>query len=130
MRDETVQNADLIGFYLPMHTATRLAEPVILRTRTLNRAARMCAYGLYAPLNAEWLRSLGVDEVLGPEFEEELTRYAGLKACTTDSLSQALKACTTDSLSQALKACTPSSFSQAQVRRDLQVRSVPRLNFL
>ena len=76
LRDETVQNADLIGFYLPMHTATRLAEPVILNTRTLNRSARLCVFGLYAPLNAEWLRSLGVDEVLGGEFEERLTAIA------------------------------------------------------
>jgi len=38
---------------------------------------------LYAPLNASWLRSLGVDEVLDGEFEEELTaiavQLAGLK---------------------------------------------------
>ena len=38
-------------------------------------AARICAFGLYAPLNAEWLRSLGVDEVFGGEFEEELTAW-------------------------------------------------------
>ena len=38
-----------------------------------NPAARICAYGVYAPLNESWLRSLGVDEVLGGEFEEELT---------------------------------------------------------
>ena len=76
LRDETVQNADLIGFYLPMHTATRLAEPVILKTRTLNRSARLCAFGVYAPLNANWLRSLGIDEVLGGEFEEGLTAIA------------------------------------------------------
>jgi radical SAM superfamily enzyme YgiQ (UPF0313 family) len=74
--DETVQHADLIGFYLPMHAATRLAEPVILKTRALNRSARLCAFGLYAPLNAQWLRSLGVDEVLGGEFEEGLTAIA------------------------------------------------------
>jgi radical SAM superfamily enzyme YgiQ (UPF0313 family) len=76
LRDETVQHADLIGFYLPMHTATRLAEPVLLKTRALNRSARLCAFGLYAPLNAKWLRSLGVDEVLGGEFEEGLTAIA------------------------------------------------------
>src|SRR5712692_9242254 len=88
LRDETATKADLIGFYLPMHTATRLAGPVILRTRLVNRSARICAFGLYAPLNAEWLRSLGVDEVLGGEFEEQLTAIAlgyrvGLQACPT-----------------------------------------------
>ena len=48
--------ADLIAFYLPMHTATRLAVPLIQRARALNGAATICAYGLYAPLNSDWLR--------------------------------------------------------------------------
>src|ERR671911_371843 len=59
-----------------MHTTTRLAAPVIRAARARNPAARVCAYGVYAPLNAEWLRSLGVDDVLGGEFEEELTEVA------------------------------------------------------
>ncbi len=71
---EDVQRAGLIAFHLPMHTATRLAEPVIRAVRSQNPSARICAYGVYAPLNAQWLRDLGVDEVLGGEFEEELTR--------------------------------------------------------
>jgi hypothetical protein len=71
-----VERADLIGFHLPMHTATRLAGPLIQKTRELNRSARVCAYGLYAPLNAAWLTSLGVDTIFGGEFEGELTRYA------------------------------------------------------
>src|SRR5437868_5397940 len=53
--------ADLIAFHLPMHTATRLAGPLMTAARRANRRARICAYGLYAPLNASWLRSLGVD---------------------------------------------------------------------
>src|SRR6266542_6200777 len=69
--------ADLIGFHLPMHTATRLAGPIIVRARRVNPSARICAFGLYAPPNAEWLRSLGVDAVFGGEFEEEWTRWAG-----------------------------------------------------
>ena len=60
-----------------MHTATRLAAPVIERcARAERRSARICAYGLYAPLNGDWLRSLGVDDVLGGEFEEDLTAIA------------------------------------------------------
>jgi hypothetical protein len=31
---------------------------------------------LYAPLNSEWLRSIGVDDVLGGEFEEDLAAIA------------------------------------------------------
>src|SRR5205814_5691439 len=46
------------------------------KARYVNPSARICAYGLYAPLNASWLRSLGVDNVLGGEFEEELTAIA------------------------------------------------------
>ena len=76
LRDATVSAANLIAFHLPMHTATRLAAPLMTRARGLNRAARVCAYGLYAPLNQSWLRSLGVDEVLGGEFEAELTEIA------------------------------------------------------
>src|SRR4029079_14082347 len=50
--------------------------PVILKARRINPDARICAYGLYAPLNREWLQSLGVDEVLGGEFEAELAAIA------------------------------------------------------
>jgi radical SAM superfamily enzyme YgiQ (UPF0313 family) len=75
--DESIaRTAGLVAFHLPMHTATRLAAPIIRRVRSINPAARICAYGLYAPLNADWLRSLGVDDVLGGEFEEELTAIA------------------------------------------------------
>jgi radical SAM superfamily enzyme YgiQ (UPF0313 family) len=76
LQDEVVSSVDLIGFHLPMHTATRLAAPIIGKARHFNPSARICAYGLYAPLNALWLRSLGVDDVLGGEFEEELTAIA------------------------------------------------------
>jgi radical SAM superfamily enzyme YgiQ (UPF0313 family) len=72
----SVETASLIGFHLPMHTATRLAAPAIATVRRLNPTARVCAYGLYAPLNAAWLRSIGVDDVIGAEFEEELTAIA------------------------------------------------------
>ena len=54
---DRVRQADLIAVHLPMHTATRLAEPVIQKMRSLNRSARLCAYGLYAPLNADWVHS-------------------------------------------------------------------------
>ena len=89
LADASAAEADLIAFHLPMHTATRLAAPVIKKVRALNPAARLCAYGLYAPLNEEWLRSLGVDVVLGGEFEEELAALAhGLQTtgCATSDL--------------------------------------------
>jgi radical SAM superfamily enzyme YgiQ (UPF0313 family) len=72
--DAAVREADAIAFFLPMHTATRLALPVIDRVRALNPDARVIAYGLYAPLNASLLRERGVSHVLGGEFEEDLVR--------------------------------------------------------
>ena len=74
--ERLLRDSQLVAFHLPMHTATRLAEPVIRHTREVNPSARICAFGLYAPLNGEWLRSLGVDDVIGGEFEEELTAVA------------------------------------------------------
>jgi hypothetical protein len=84
LKRDVIERADVIGIHLPMHTATRLAGPVIEAIKPINPSARLCAYGLYAPLNAEWLQSLGADAVFGGEFEEELTRFAtGLKAGAT-----------------------------------------------
>ncbi len=74
--DPLVKAADLIGFYLPMHTATRLALPVIERVKRLNPQARLICYGLYAPLNADLLRGLGVEAVIGGEFEAALVKLA------------------------------------------------------
>ncbi|MFQ5742314.1 MAG: CUAEP/CCAEP-tail radical SAM (seleno)protein [Acidobacteriota bacterium] len=67
-----VRRADLVAFYLPMHTATRIALHVLEQVKALNPAAHLCAYGLYAPLNAELLRRRGVRTILGGEFEEGL----------------------------------------------------------
>src|SRR6185503_10687520 len=39
-----------------------------------NPRARLCAYGLYAPLNAALLREHGVEHVFGGEFEDDLVR--------------------------------------------------------
>ena len=75
--EQAIREAGLVGFYLPMHTATRLAVPVIARVKALNPAAKLCGFGLYAPLNEEYLRGLGVDFPLGGEFESDLTALAG-----------------------------------------------------
>jgi radical SAM superfamily enzyme YgiQ (UPF0313 family) len=76
VRAESLSGPQLIAFHLPMHTATRLAGPLIAAARRANPAGRICAFGLYAPLNAEWLRGLGVDEIFGGEFEEDLAAWA------------------------------------------------------
>ena len=77
LQEASLVSADLIGFHLPMHTATRLAAPIIAAARRVNPSARICVFGLYAPLNADWLRSLGADAVFGGEFEEDLAAFAG-----------------------------------------------------
>src|SRR5690348_11818709 len=74
--DAAVRAAALIAFYVPMHTATRLAVALLPAVRELNPRAQICFYGLYAPVNEEYLRGLGVDYIFGGEFEEQLTVLA------------------------------------------------------
>jgi radical SAM superfamily enzyme YgiQ (UPF0313 family) len=69
---DAVSAARVVAFYLPMHTATRLALPVIDRVRAINPNATVCAYGLYAQLNETLLREHGVTAILGPEAEQDL----------------------------------------------------------
>ena len=76
LNPDRVHEAQLICFYLPMHTATRIALAAIHRVRALNSDAHLCCYGLYAPVNADLLRSHGVETILGGEFEEELVALA------------------------------------------------------
>ena len=71
-----VADADLVAIHLGMHTATRIAVAALARIRELAPAAHLAAYGLYAPVNAEWLRSLGVGTILGGEPEAALLRLA------------------------------------------------------
>ncbi len=91
--EDAVRRADLVGFYLPMHTATRMALPIVERVRALRPGALLCAFGLYAPLNASLLRARGVPAILGPEFEEDLVRLAdgaGLTASAAETAGEAV----------------------------------------
>src|SRR5580692_10900950 len=74
--NEAILAADLICFYVPMHTATRLAAGLVPKAREMNPRAHICFYGLYAPVNEEYLRGLGVGTILGGEFEEGLANLA------------------------------------------------------
>jgi radical SAM superfamily enzyme YgiQ (UPF0313 family) len=67
--DTAIRDADAVAFYVPMHTATRLAAEAIQKVRELNPDAHLMAYGLYAPMNREYLRELGVRTIAGGEFE-------------------------------------------------------------
>ena len=76
LNTHAIAKADLIAFHLPMHTATRLAAEFLPRVRRLNRHARICFYGLYAPVNESYLRQIGADSILGGEFERGLVDLA------------------------------------------------------
>ena len=66
---------DCIAFHLPMHTATRMAAPLLAQVHQVHPHIRLACYGLYAPLNADYLRSLGATSIIGGEFEAALTRW-------------------------------------------------------
>ena len=64
--------AEVVAIQLAMHTATRIAEQAFVRIQQWAPNATLVAFGLYAHVNAEWLRTLGVEHAFGGEFEEDL----------------------------------------------------------
>ena len=76
LKPDVLADARLVAIYLPMHTATRIAATALPRIRTLAPQARLCVYGLYAPMNADFFRTQGVDAVLGGEVEPALLALA------------------------------------------------------
>lgn len=88
LREDCVRAADLIAFYVPMHTATRLAVALLPSIREMNSRAHVCFYGLYAPVNEAFLRRLGVQTILGGEFEPGLAALASRLAQNTSDGSQ------------------------------------------
>jgi radical SAM superfamily enzyme YgiQ (UPF0313 family) len=72
--DDAIRQANFIAFYVPMHTATRLAARLIEQVRRVNPGAHLCVYGLYASVNEAYFRDLGVQTVLGGEFEDALVQ--------------------------------------------------------
>ena len=83
-----LEQASLVAFFLPMHTATRLALGVVDKVRAANPGAHLCGYGLYAPLNAERLRSAGFRTVIGGEFEQPLVDLARRLECSAPGVGQ------------------------------------------
>ncbi len=71
-----LQRARLVALYVGMHTATRIAVEALPRIRALAPQAHLCVYGLYAPMNQEMLRGLGVKTILGGECEPALAGLA------------------------------------------------------
>ena len=74
--DDALAGADVVAIYLAMHTATRIAFEVLPKIRALAPRAVLCAYGLYAPVNARGLRRLGVGTIIGGEYEPHLLELA------------------------------------------------------
>jgi radical SAM superfamily enzyme YgiQ (UPF0313 family) len=76
LTDEAIIQARLVAISVPMHTALRLGVQVAEQTRRLNPEARICFYGLYAWLNADYLLREAGNYVIGGEFEAPLLRLA------------------------------------------------------
>ena len=70
--EQAVRDADFIAIAVPMHTALRLGAEVGARCKTINVRAHICYYGLYAPLNREYLLAHGADSIVGGEYEAAL----------------------------------------------------------
>ncbi|MER8387062.1 CUAEP/CCAEP-tail radical SAM protein [Mesorhizobium sp. M1380] len=89
LNEEAVKNARMICLHIPMHTATRLAIPLIETCRRLNPGAHICCYGLYAPLNEAYLRKMGANSIVGGEFESEIAQiYAGISSADISTFSK------------------------------------------
>jgi radical SAM superfamily enzyme YgiQ (UPF0313 family) len=69
-------DADLIAVQLAMHTATRIAGEALPNIRAVAPNAHVAAFGLYSRNNASWLGDLGVETLLGGEFEVGLRALA------------------------------------------------------
>lgn len=76
LRAEQLAGAGLVAFYLPMHTATRLALRLLPQVQAAAPGAHLCGYGLYAPIQHQHLTRAGMQTLLGGEFEAELTELA------------------------------------------------------
>ncbi len=124
--DGHVRDADLVACYLPMHTATRLAVPVLRRVRARNPSAHLCAYGLYAPLNAAHLRALGVHTILEGEFEADLLALADRLDPRADRLDAAEGLETRGHLARVASVATVAA--SADIPR-ARIDAMPRLQF-
>ncbi|MHB1331907.1 MAG: CUAEP/CCAEP-tail radical SAM (seleno)protein [Sulfuriferula sp.] len=76
LEPDTLHGANLVAIHLGMHTATRIAIAALPKIRELAPDAHLAMYGLYAPMNADLLRGLGVHTLLGGESEPALVALA------------------------------------------------------
>ena len=81
-----LKDAAYVAIYLGMHTATRIAAAALPKIRELAPHAHIAAFGLYAPVNAVWLRSLGVSAIFGGESEPDLLAWVESGAPPVDTM--------------------------------------------
>ena len=74
--EEAILAADLICFLCADAHGHAACGGPRSKVREINARAHICFYGLYAPVNEEYLRGLGVGTILGGEFEEGLASLA------------------------------------------------------
>ncbi len=70
--EDKVRRAGVAAIAVPMHTALRIGVRAAQLVRHLNPSCRIIFHGLYAVLNADYLRGHNADAVLGGEAEAEL----------------------------------------------------------
>jgi radical SAM superfamily enzyme YgiQ (UPF0313 family) len=86
LSEQAARDAALIGFYVPMHTATRLALELLPAIRQLNSSAHLCAFGLYAAMSREIFHANGVSSLFSGEFEQALVDLADELSGATPAL--------------------------------------------
>ena len=123
--EDVVRQSEFIAFYIPMHTATRLAIKILPEIRRLNPSAHLCFYGLYAPVNGNYLRSLGAETVLGGEFEEAL-----LHTVLEERAQRIAQHAGTSHFETAQAGPTPASAGNGGCRQFEPAISLSRLQFL
>jgi len=122
-QEEHFRDADLIGFYVPMHTATRLAVKLLRRVRLANPGAHVCFFGLYAPVNEAYLRKLGAETILGGEFEDALVSLARRLATEKRQRGEA------SASANGQNKVTPASGELVQISQNEPLISLARLKF-
>src|SRR5262245_30836232 len=107
-----VERAALVAISVPMHTALRLGVRVAERVRQVNPAARICFYGLYAALNADYLLDNVADYCIGGECEGALV-----------ALGEALEAERTGPIEGVIQRGVPPAPHLARLRFPLPLRT-------
>lgn len=74
--EQSLKQADLIGLYLGMHTATRIALKALPKINQLASNATIFTFGLYAPLNQAILSQHNVSYFFGGESEPDILQLA------------------------------------------------------